>query len=344
MSSKENIKYLLSDSEVLENIINDSIISIDDNRDLINLSVWWIITKQDKYDLLRLLDYYKNKKSNTEESIDPNLLREFKKIWVKIIRYIDSIWKPEKYMWSKISRISIFPGLELEYLLIDSLSRLHKDKKIKIEKWPNELDWKKIDFILNQDGIKLWVQLTLTILKNQNKKRAEVRNVRNNMNNKKWNRKQKESLSSRYISDAPLLMIIDPNMSKTTYKNRLNPDNVLKDWQRDWFPSWWPSPYLCKEKQKKLEEISISLYDTIKTAFNYIKEIYERWEQDEYEEQQIKNMYLIYNWSELEISYYKNEQDWRTEENFLYSIEIFITDKLIEKLLANHNPMKKVVE
>ncbi len=247
-------------------------------------------------------------------------------------------------MWSKISRISIFPGLELEYLLIDSLSRLHKDKKIKIEKWPNELDWKKIDFILNQDGIKLWVQLTLTILKNQNKKRAEVRNVRNNMNNKKWNRKQKESLSSRYISDAPLLMIIDPNMSKTTYKNRLNPDNVLKDWQRDWFPSWWPSPYLCKEKQKKLEEISISLYDTIKTAFNYIKEIYERWEQDEYEEQQIKNMYLIYNWSELEISYYKNEQDWRTEENFLYSIEIFITDKLIEKLLANHNPMKKVVE
>ncbi len=53
MSSKENIKYLLSDSEVLENIINDSIISIDDNRDLINLSVWWIITKQDKYDLLR---------------------------------------------------------------------------------------------------------------------------------------------------------------------------------------------------------------------------------------------------------------------------------------------------
>ena len=109
----------------------------------------------------------------------------------------------------------------------------------------------------------------------------------------------------------------------------------MEDWQRDWFPSWWPSIYLCKEKQKKLEEISLSLYDTIKTALDFIKEIYERWEQDEYWEQQIKNIYLIYNWDDLEISFYKNEEDWRTESNFIYSIEIFITNKLIEKLLKN---------
>ena len=76
---------------ILERIIESLPVSIENTRDMTNLSVWGVLNEQDKENLLRLLDYYEDKKNNLEENIDSNLLREFKKTGIKIIRFIDSI-------------------------------------------------------------------------------------------------------------------------------------------------------------------------------------------------------------------------------------------------------------
>lgn len=351
MSSRENIKNLLKRPETLYRIVDSLPVSIDDIRDMVNLSVWGIISKKDKKILHRLLEYYEVEKNFDEEefdeedlddedfnevNFDPTLIREYKKIWIKILRFIDSLWTHKRtFIESRMLHMIWISWIALEYFIIDSISRLYKDKKLKIEKWPDELEWKKVDFILNHDGIKLWIQLTLTKLRNQNKKRNEIRNVRNIMNNHKWLENEKKQMSSRYINDVPVLMIINSKISEQTHNNDIL-WVAFKKWQKNWFPFWWPSVYLSQDNQEELKEICNSLYSTIKTAFDFIRNQYEKWNQDEENEQQIGNMHLIYNKSELEISYYSVKNDWENEPNFIYSLEIFITEKLIKKLLENN--------
>lgn len=339
MSSKDNIQNILKNPQIFERIVENLPVSIENTRDITNLSVWGILHKTDKENLLRLLDYYEDKKNNLEEDIDRNLIREFKKIWVKIIRFIDSLWTHKKSNLKTLKNSELIhkmtiPWVALEYFLIDSITRLYywHNQQVQIEKWPSELEGKKIDFILKiYANLKLWVQLTLSEWSSINKKRGEIHKVRTNIEQKEWTLKQEKLMSSKYIIDVPIFMIINSEISRQTYNNGILL-TAFNKWKEDWFLSWWPSTYLEQKIQKELKKIWFSLPITTKKALDFIKNIYENWDKNKYQEQKINNLHLVYDWDKVKVSFFNKEKYWAKKSNFIYSIEIFITDKLIQKL------------
>jgi len=338
MSSKENIKNILEKTETLDMIIDNLPVSTDNIVDTTNLSVWWILNKEDKENLLKLLYYYEDSKLDLQaEEIEPILKKEIKKIWIKMLRFIDSLWTHRKSKinnWekSKLLHNMTIPWIALEYFLIDSISRLYNNSKVQVEKWPSDLEWKKVDFVLNcYENLKLWIQLTLSEWSSINEKRNDIYNLRNNINDLLWLKNQEKHMSSKYIVDAPVFMIINSETSRQTHNN-----NILliafKKWQESWFPAWWPSVYLEQKIQKELKKIWFSLPSTISKAMIFIKEIYKKWETWKYQEIKINNLHLVYDWEKIKVLFFNKERYWKSKSNFIYSIEIFITDKLVEKL------------
>lgn len=340
MHSKENISEIIKNPNILERVIESLPVSLENTRDITNLSVWWILNQEDKENLLRLLDYYDDIQNDLEEDIDPNLLREFKKIGIKIIRFIDSIWTHKKVYLKKWENNELkhkmrLPWVALEYFLIDSISRLYESESEKpiVVKWPSELEWKKVDFILNtHKNIKIWIQLTLSEWSSISKKKSEMHNSRININKDDWIKKQEKLMSSKFIIDAPVFMIINSDISRQTYHNWILL-TAFNKWEENWFPSWWPSIYLEEKIQKELKKIWFSVPHTTNIALDFIKNVYEKWDPKKYQELKIKNMYLVYDWDKVKISFFKKEKDWTKKSNFIYSIEIYITDILLKKLL-----------
>jgi hypothetical protein len=258
MSSRTHIKEILINNQTITRIIHNLPVSIDEARDITNLSIWWILNNIDKENLLRLLEL-KNSDSNVLQDISPEVLREYKKIWIKIIRFIDSLWTHKKTCIENWANNQIYhnmkiPWVALEYFLLDAIKRFYPQKNdfIEAEKWPSELEWKKVDFVLNlYRNLKLWIQLTLSEWSLINKKRNDVHNTREYINNTEWQKKQEKLMSSKYIPDVPILMIINSDTSRQAYH-----DNILlkafEVWKQDWFPNWWPGKYLSPKIQKEL--------------------------------------------------------------------------------------------
>jgi hypothetical protein len=126
-------------------------------------------------------------------------------------------------------------------------------------------------------------------------------------------------------------MIINSEISRQAYNNGILL-KAFEKWQKNWFPNWWPSLYLDPKIQKELKKIWFSLPNTINKWLNFIKDIYEKQEQWKYQEAKINNLHLVYNWDKVKVSFFNKEKYWEKKSNFIYSIEIFITDKLIQKL------------
>ncbi|NDK08579.1 hypothetical protein EOM39_05060 [Candidatus Gracilibacteria bacterium] len=335
MHSKENIRTILNNTTILERIIKSLPVSIEHTRDLINLSVWGILNEQDKENLLKLLDYYNNSDSS-DESISPDLLREIKKVGIKIVRFIDSIGTYRKNYLKKGEKNELLfkmrnPGIALEYFLIDMISRLYEqDKKTRIEKGPNELESNKIDFILDSHNIKFGIQLTLSEGSSISSKKRDLYKERENINNGIVN----NGVSNNFSSDVPVFMIINSKTSKQAYHN-----NILliafQNWMNDGFPMGGPSIYLEKPIQKELKKIGFTLPKTLEKTISFIKEIYINGDKNKYQEQQINNMHLVYDGEKLKVSIFSKEKYGLNKTNFVYSVEIFITEKLIEKLIKN---------
>lgn len=340
MSSRSKLREIINNPIILKKIINNLPLNIEGTRDLTNLSVWWILNKIDKQRLIHLIEQCEW--INCYE-IPPQIKRELKRIWIKIIRFIDSIWTHQKaYIenWEKnelASKMKI-PWIALEYFLIDTITRLYKKRKIKVnaEKWPSELEWKKIDFILNYENIKLWIQLTLSEWSIVARKQKELSEKVYKIEADSWEQKEVLSISSKYIPDAPVLMIINSETSRQAHNNNILL-TAFNKWQKNWFNTWWPTRYLWKDTQEELNKIWLSFPYVIDIALKFIKTIYNKWDINRYREKAINNLHLTYDWDKLKISFFDTEEKWNKDSKFMYSIEIFITSKLLKKIWVRRN-------
>lgn len=359
MNSRNNINKILSSAETLERILTTLPTSIEDTKDITNLSVWWILNKTDKNNLLRLVSYFKKKKKwlliEDYEEYDPIFKRELIKIWIKLVRFIDSIWNSENYsLWyldiSKLHNKMDIPWNALEYFLIDQIIRINKKSinKVKVEKWPSELEGKKVDFMLNTaKNIKLWIQLTLSEWYKIPKKQKELSISAYKIESDLWEKKWKKGMSSKFIPDVPVLVIVNSELSKEAYNNDIL-SIAFNKWKENWFKSWWPSQYLSENIRKELAFISLNLSENIEEAFKFIKAIYlhNQINIDKIHEKQIGNLHIIYDsWNKVIISYYDRDKNWKLKSHFTYSIEIFITSKLLKKLwIKKHLVMLKNIK
>lgn len=334
ISSRSILNWILNDPKKLLLLLSSIPVSTDTISDEVSLKVWWIINEEEKYHLNLLLDYFKNIKEWLSNNLALN--KELKKIytimWIILLRFIDSIWTQDeeelKKSWkrNKLYANMCIPWKALEYFIIDALNREKKDTKVVIEKWPIGNERQKVDFLVTQGGIKLWVQLTSQLIWPAHKIIYSKRNslIRNQgFYNDKNKEIQLAKMSIKSIPDVPVLMIVNSRLSKNAFKKRIL-FTAFKRWWNDWFLNWWPSKYLDFESKKELKTIWESLPKLIKSAFWFIKEHYGEWNNTKSVNEW--NTKFELNSDKLKVSYLDSEG------NFMYSIEIFITYALLKKL------------
>lgn len=323
ISSRENLNWLLTKPIKLKRLLSYLPLSVSYLRDITNSEVWWILTTDDRKWLEQVLE-------NNIES--PGVRRELKRIWIKLIRFIDSIWTQKQSHLSSTGRNTLLhmlktPWIALEYFIIDILNRKHLESDIKIEKWPSEIEAKKIDYIITiRKLIKLWFQLTASEWSCYQEKKRELREKQSNYNSRVFVNWMRNRISINAMPDAPVLMVVNSSLSRKSTKEWIL-HSAFKEWMDNWFQNWWPSQYLWWEELKELQLIWESLPELIDLALAKIKELcnakkvvrLEKW-----------NLVYIFKDNRLKISFYKEWE--KIPKNFMYSIEIFITYALLKKL------------
>lgn len=327
-NSKDNIRHICKNPEILIRIINFLPESLSKTIDYTNTNVWWVLNIKQKKSLLKAIDEYKETWNLTKD-------KQIRKMLVNTIRFIDSLWSYKKSRIEDGEKNILFnnmkdPWKSLEYFLIDEIKRINrrkKEDKIKIEKWPIWLEACKKDFILTHKNIKFWIQLTLSEKACINKKRNELKANWEMCNTKWWEEKEMKKMSSRFISDCPALFIINSSLSKEATQLNII-EECFWDWKDEWFNSWWPKMYLRKKLKDELNEVWKSVNDVLDNIIIFLKEVYEKWDIYKYTEKKVKNLHIIYDWDNIKISYYRKKKN----REFIYSLEVFISDNLLRKI------------
>ncbi len=328
---KNAIKNILSikDNSNKLSALNSIKTTRSNTRDMVNEILWWVITKRD---LKKLKNFWLKK-----EIQDKKTRKICKKIWIKLIRVLSSIssWNIRNNIEQKLKN----PWVALEFFLLDKLIREKIwSSSIRYEKWAEEFDQEKIDFLstytLNDKKIIIWNQLTTTKSKRIKNKVVEVERVRDKIDSKEWI-VSKNDFSITQIPDLVSLFIINSKTSEILnsweYKN-----NILKQayirWKEEWFKKWWPSKYLDKEIENELKTIS-KIYSEI---LDWFVEFITNKKLDKNIKTTIKNRNI---W-EMSINYDSIESQYKVlfykinknEKKFIFSISFYITNKLLKKV------------
>ncbi|MDD5769447.1 MAG: hypothetical protein PHE25_00620 [Candidatus Gracilibacteria bacterium] len=301
------------------------------------LKVFGIITQEQ----FNLLQRYVSGELNGNHK----LKREAQKIGIRLLRIL------QEHKGNKINinfdQSNLFrsrPGVALEYFIIELVSRLHKSNGVKIEKGPEELEPNKMDFVITKEGIKYGIQLTTVESIHIREKNRDIKKLRGYCNSGVMVRYLKGKISTHFIPDVPILMVVNSHISRLANRNGVL-GLAYARWKKNGYKNT-PDYYISnKHARAELKEIGLSLPNVIGEGVKFIKARY--WEQ-KIAEQRMGNLIFSFNGrNNLKISYYSQSLSNTDKQEFIYSIEIFITTKLLKKLgikhilRANGTPEKK---
>lgn len=314
----ERVKKLLKDTKAL----NPENFNISKTFNEFALKIFWVIT-QKQFNLLN--SYVKWDLINNHK-----LKREAQKIGIRLLRILENSEKYKiKIDFDKENIVNKNPWLALEYFIVEIVSRLHNYNWIKIEKWPAELEPNKIDFVLTKDRIKYWIQLTTVESSEIYKKTGDITALCWYCNSWELDKVLKWKISSQFIPDVPILMVVNSYISRLTNHNWILGIAYSK-WKENWYNKT-PTYYISnKHAREELYQIWLSLPNMISEWVKFIKANYS---DQKIKEQRIWNLWFYFDWKDnLKISYYSQNPNDKNVQEFIYSIEIFITKKLLRKL------------
>lgn len=325
------------------------------------LNIFWVLSWKQKENIRILLT-----NTNPEKKLNPEVLRESKKIASKIIRIISSLSSDGFNIWNtniekKINQIMKTWGNALEFFILWALIENKTDKDNIFEKWPIEFDWNKIDFLHKKWNLKFWIQLTTTESKNIWRKKEDMHNLQFAIDNdwnfpttkksflpeKDWslknktprNKLNKKNYSPYYLPDISVLLVINSEISREINSdNNLLYDTYIK-WKTNKFDSRNPNKYLPENIKNELDFIS-------KTYFIVIEKFLELVKNNDKIFKKMKNFkFSLWELWETIVSIIPETKTinficfpyWKSSNEAIYNLEFYLTEKFIKKIRQKEN-------
>lgn len=309
---------------------------LDSWYDKVNTLVWWILSCEQK---LLINNFLLWKIDNKIESI------KVKKLIINVITFLtntlnnDEFWNftVDKYFRNIVSNKK---WVGSEYFILDSLLR----NWVKANKWSPYLDIHKIDFLTRWNKwVIFWNQLTFIDSCDCAKKKSnDMLVLTENIDypiSLEWHSIVKSVFTKFHLNthnfkiesipDVWVLFIINSDFSKKLGENNFLIKAYI-DWKDDWYQEGWPSLYFNEELKNEIDLIWKTYEFWINKFIEFVEDKNNRL--DVIKKSYINNIewwkfVLDYSWSDktFEVSFFK-------EENFIYSLKFYITNKLLEKL------------